>query len=220
MEWLPLLVTKDLVELLIKSWVVASFEASYLPTGASMGPISLSWPMNGHSHPSSLEPVAVCRPFTAPPRVRTPDPRGFMERRSRLLRTYRRIMAWPAACFAHLVNAWISIGGRSSDLMSGCWLSSSLLKYYLSLFNTATIEYETSCLQDARYQAQRFWAGMGSFILASASSTSLSIEFDSIISSYPDLDSNFRGPCVLKIWRFFFRDLVENYFKLMKFLAV
>ena len=34
-----------------------------------------------------------------------------MVRRSRLLGTYRGIMASPAASFAHPVNAWFSMGG-------------------------------------------------------------------------------------------------------------
>ena len=113
-------------------------EGVYLPYEASNGTIGRGWLWkNGHSHPSSSEPIVACRPFTASPRCRTPDPRDFMVRRSRLLGTYRGIMASPAASFTHPVNAWISMGGRSSDWMSWWLMMLKLCSSNILLVKTA-----------------------------------------------------------------------------------
>ena len=74
--------------------------------------------------------LAACRPFTAPPRVRTPDPGGFMVRPSWLLRSPVGSLHGQQPPLHTPSNAWVGMGGRSSDLISGFYNFLLIIAYY------------------------------------------------------------------------------------------
>ena len=76
-----------------------------------------------------LEAVCSMSPIYRSPQSQDSWSRGLHGATKSTAALLSWIMAWPAVSFTHPVNAWISMGGRCSDLISICLM---MLKYHLT----------------------------------------------------------------------------------------